>query len=170
MLSISNLQPNGLGLSCLIPFLSVAQTELLIYLLLVPGFTIFLLVSLPLFHYGTPLVKNLWRCCWATRKKGEASESLLSAEEVVRKEGETTTREDSISSNGKEGRGNNGDTEVGRLQKVPIWSKGLYVWLYILYFLYYGLANRTLEVFNCNEEPVTRIRYMQVLPWMECSL
>jgi len=92
----------------------------------------------------------------------------LGVEEEVKKEGET--REDSISSNGKEGRDNNGDTEVGRLQKVPIWSKGMYLWLYILYFLYYGLANRTLEVFNCNEEPVTRVRYMQMLPWMECSL
>ena len=47
---------------------------------------------------------------------------------------------------------------------------GLYVWLYILYFLYYGLANRALEVFNCNEEPITRTRYLQQTPWLECSL
>ena len=47
---------------------------------------------------------------------------------------------------------------------------GLYIWLYILYFLYYGLANRALEVFNCNEEPITRTRYLQQNPWLECSL
>ena len=47
---------------------------------------------------------------------------------------------------------------------------GLYVWLYILYFLYYGLANCALEVFNCNEEPITLTRYLQQTPWLECSL
>jgi hypothetical protein len=50
------------------------------------------------------------------------------------------------------------------------WTFGLYLWMYVLYFLYFEMARRALEVFNCPEEPLTGVPYMQNLPWLRCSL
>jgi hypothetical protein len=41
--------------------------------------------------------------------------------------------------------------------------------MYLLYFLYFELANRTLAVFNCVAEPVTGDKYLSMLPWLRCS-
>ncbi len=48
-----------------------------------------------------------------------------------------------------------------------IW--GLSIWMYALYFLYFELATRTLETFNCPVEPITERQFMQSLPWLQCS-
>jgi hypothetical protein len=42
--------------------------------------------------------------------------------------------------------------------------------MYTLYFLYFEMSRRALEVFNCPEEPLTQVPYMQSLPWLQCSL
>lgn len=49
------------------------------------------------------------------------------------------------------------------------WHWGIYAWMYLLYFLYFELANRTLAVFNCVAEPVTGDKYLSMLPWLRCS-
>ncbi len=48
-----------------------------------------------------------------------------------------------------------------------VW-RAIYVWMYSLYFLYFELANRSLAVFNCDEEIFTGRLYMQSLPWLQC--
>lgn len=46
---------------------------------------------------------------------------------------------------------------------------GVYLSMSVLYLLYFELANRVFEVFNCVKEDQTNKKYMQNLPWLECS-
>ena len=46
---------------------------------------------------------------------------------------------------------------------------GLYLFIDVLYALYFNLANSALEVFNCQPEKKTNLKYMQSLPWLQCG-
>ncbi len=58
---------------------------------------------------------------------------------------------------------------VGEQFKGGIVWKAIYLWMYSLYLLYFELANRSLAVFNCQEEAFTGRFYMQSLPWLQCN-
>ena len=194
LLSVSNVQVTGLGLACFIPALADPANNLLSNLLLVPILTLILLTFLCLARFLPPFqpiiatILIYWR--WCTNMG--YSVVPVETEETVRVEVEEFPVRENDEEAEEEGRGGHNSEEVevalgtgvindyedddededGTKEKNRIGLRhwGLYIWLYILYFLYYGLANRALEVFNCNEEPITRTRYLQQTPWLECSL
>ena len=153
LLSITNVQLSGLGFECFFPQLSDPIYNLLATLLLVPTLSVFLATILLLTSFLLPLFKCCLGMIWQRANGGrghveEDFENIGNVQEAAPKRGKEEI----------------GD-EKGNMR---MW--GAYLWIYMLYFVYYGLANRTLEVFNCSSEEVTGIRYMAKLPWLQCSM
>ena len=174
LLSVSNVQVTGLGLACFIPALADPANDLLSNLLLVPALTLMLLAGLCITHFLPPFqpiidtILIYWRWCTKTGYDVVPVE----AEETLRVEVEEFTgREIDKEENGRRQNSNSEEVEVAlssgvindvdddkddgeeeEAKPIGLRNWGLYIWLYILYFLYYGLANRAIEVFNCNED------------------
>ena len=173
----------SLGVACIIPALSDPTNDLLAALLLVPILTLILLTGLLVYRYLVPLLYLFLGFMVALGRK-----CMNFDYEKIEMEQTTDTEIDGTCGNsGEEEYGpitetdrneEDEDEKEGELQEIgsmtaperSTWQWGLYGWLYMLYFLYYSLANRSLEVFNCGAEPVTHVRYMQNLPWLECSM
>jgi len=162
LLSITNAQLNGLGFECFIPQLNDPINNLLATLLLVPVLSVILAVILLFTSYILPLFLSCLKVLWQ-RVKGGGGRLLQVVEDFDENVGNVQEaeprRRDSRAAKEETG------AEKGNMK---LW--GAYLWIYMLYFVYYGLANRTLEVFNCSQEEITEIRYMARLPWLQCSM
>jgi len=184
LLKITNVQTTSLGLACLIPDLSEPTIDLLATLLLVPVLTLMILVGIVVYRYLAPVmsqcfyvVTSLFRKCdkadYEEVKGDDNEDPEISSECSDLANGPTDEAQELVDEDEGE------DEEVSnKLEVKPAspeeeqrttWQWGMYGWLYILYFLYFNLANRSLEVFNCPAEPGTHVKYMETLPWLECS-
>ncbi len=178
-LGIVNLATAGLGLECLLPFMGDPYYNFLSHLLAIPGITIGLIILILLLRTTSPLVDCLTSILLGRRPSrtatmddtnlylsmGEGHGGSSSINQIYGREGSMATEPQlltNITTISDDMRPQN-TTFSGAM-----W-RAVYIWVYALYFLYFELTNRSLAVFNCDEELITGRLYMQTMPWLECS-
>jgi hypothetical protein len=177
---VSNLSTSGTGLECLIGRLADPRWNLLAYLLL-PVALSALIVAAVLCRMALAQLRGGWRFTAApsaSRSPSSANDQRLVTDPALSPVDHSDDGDDYHETDDQE-RKRLLEIESSKDPAVEVeaaaegwqasaWEWGRYMWLWMVYFLYFGLTSRTLEVFSCVEEPVEAERFMASLPWLRC--
>ncbi|ELR24640.1 leucine rich repeat domain containing protein [Acanthamoeba castellanii str. Neff] len=179
---VSNLSTSGTGLECVIGRLADPRWNLLAYLLL-PVALSALIVAAVLCRMALTQLRG-WRFTAApsaSRSPSSASDQRLVTDPAALS---PVNHSDDDDDNDYHQQGDEERKQLLTFESIndaaleleaaaegwqaSAWEWGRYMWLWMVYFLYFGLTSRTLEVFSCVEEPVEAERFMASLPWLRC--
>jgi hypothetical protein len=163
LLNLTNLNGEGLGLPCIYAPLSNPVYEQLVFLLLVPCITVAILGVMTLRWLISKFYYYISKCLTNTETQALLQTTINNnGEEEV---DEAFTLGDRMSNEANDKRPNNQHKwKIG-----PILGWGLMLWIYVLYLLYFELANQSLEPFSCASDYfLSDHYYVRTIPWLQC--